>query len=106
MYYDEKYGQWGFQIYSIEEIHAKQDVWKKHLGIDLKGNYVAFAEMRGESHVLLFDLNQPSSDKESFAVVEGNPLDDIEDWPRISRSFNEWLDHLITSQGDKYWEWK
>lgn len=104
LYYDEKFGQWGFEIYSIEEIPVKQDVWKKQLGLDLKDNYVVFAEMRGESHVLLFDLNQLSNDMISFAVIEGNPLDDVKDWPRISRSFHEWLDHLIISQGDKYWE--
>lgn len=106
LYYDSLYGQWGFKLFSIEELLEKQKQWKEWLGQDWRDSFVAFAEMHGESHVLLFDMAQPSSDLISCAILEGNPIDTIEYWPRVSRSFHEWLDHLITAQGDKYWEWK
>lgn len=106
LYYDILYGQWGFKIFSFEELPGKQKLWKERLGLDRQDRFIAFAEMRGESHMLLFDITKPSSDLTSFAILEGNPIDTIEDWPVVSRSFHEWIDHLITSQGDKYWEWK
>ena len=34
----------------------------------------------------------------SYAVLETNVHDPIEEWTIASRSFHEWLDHLITAQ--------
>ncbi len=55
---------------------------------------------------MVFDLGQPTANKESLAIVEASALDPTKYWPTASKSFQEWLDHLITSQGDKYWLWK
>ena len=106
MFYDTEYGQWGYKIYSIEEIKSKQELWRSSLGERWKGRFVAFSELYGEANVLLFDLDFPTQDLSSFAIREGNPYEISDNWPIVSRSFHEWLDHLITAQGDKYWEWK
>jgi len=106
LYYDSLFGQWGYRIYSYEELVKEQNRWKERFGRDWQNTFLAFAEMCGESHVLLFDRDQPSFDMNSFTIIEGNPIDTINNWTKVSRSFHEWLDHLITAQGDKYWEWK
>jgi hypothetical protein len=106
LYYDLIYGQWGFRLYSDEELNEKQQIWKDRFGSDWQANLIAFGELCGEGHVLLFDTAQATKEKTSCAILEGNPIDTITDWPKVSRSFHEWVDHLITAQGDKYWEWK
>jgi hypothetical protein len=106
LYYDAIYGQWGYKIYRVEELESKQDLWQLSLGEKWRNEFVAFAELYGEANVLLFDLSLPTADSSSFTIREGNPNDVAEDWPIVSRSFHEWLDHLITAQGAKYWEWK
>jgi hypothetical protein len=106
LYYDAVYSQWGYRIYSVGEIESKQALWKLSLGEKWRDNFVAFAELYGEANVLLFDLSLNTADFSSFAIREGNPNDVPDDWPIVSRSFHEWLDHLISAQGAKYWEWK
>lgn len=106
LYFDAVYGQWGYKFYSAEELESKQELWKHGLGEKWRDHYVAFAELYGEANVLLFDLRLPTTDSFSFAIREANPNDIADDWPIVSRSFHEWLDHLITTQGAKYWEWK
>jgi hypothetical protein len=104
LFYDKVNGQWGFKIYSIEEVVTKQKHWKQNYGHKWQNHFVAFAELCGEANVLLFDLNIPSDGKTNYAVREGNPYDKVENWPIVSRSFHEWLDQLITAQGAKFWE--
>jgi hypothetical protein len=106
LFYDAAYGQWGYKIYSLTELKSKQEIWKKSLGNKWQNSFLAFAELFGEAHPLIFDLNLLSGDSNSCAILEANPIDPIDDWYKVSRSFHEWLDHLITAQGAKYWEWR
>jgi hypothetical protein len=105
LYKDSQYGQWGFHLYGLDEIEAKNREWESSLLGKWEDKYIAFAENKGESNVLAFDTSCPTSDGESYTVVEANPFENSQNWCRISRSFHEWLEHLITAQGDKYWEW-
>ena len=106
LFYDIEYGQWGFEIFSLEELVEKQEYWKRIFEYKWLKDFVVFAEMRGEGNALIFDLSKPSPDTESFAIYQADPIDPVENWIKVSRSFHEWLDHLITAQGDKYWEWR
>jgi hypothetical protein len=107
LFYDIKYGQWGFRIYSSSEIVEKQRVWQQSLSsIWQSSRFIAFAELFGEANVMLFDIERPNRDEDSFAVIESNAYDPFDHWLVASRSFHEWLDHLITAQGGKYWDWR
>ncbi len=106
LFYDAVYGQWGYKIYGVEELESKHELWKGSLGEKWRDKFIAFGELYGEANVLLFDLSLPTADSSGFGIREGNPNDVADDWPIVSRSFHEWLDHLITAQGAKYWEWK
>ncbi len=105
LFYDIQYGQWGYKLYGTEELIERGAFWAENLIRGRSSQFLAFGETIGDSHALLFDLHKPSGNRESCAVIEGNVYDPISNWPATSRSFHEWLDHLITAQGDKYWEW-
>jgi hypothetical protein len=103
---DADHGQWGFRMYGTGDIVRQQHLWQTSLSGKWNAQSLAFAECLGEAHVMVFDLARPMRDASSFAVKEGSPIDAINDWPIASRSFHEWLEHLVTAQGDKYWAWK
>lgn len=106
LYYDSEYGQWGFEIYGTEKLCLKQKLWKKSISVDWESRFIAFGEIFGEANALVFDLSKPTINQDSYAVLETSALDPIKYWPLASRSFHEWVDHLITAQGDKYWLWQ
>jgi len=106
IFYDVQYGQWGFRIYGTEELIEKQVHWQNSFPGNWKARFIAFCELYGEANAMIFDLKRPTIQNDSFAVVETDAIDPVKNWPTASRSFNEWLDHLITAQGDKYWLWK
>jgi hypothetical protein len=106
LFYDTKNGQWGYEIYGIDKIAEKQSLWKKSIPKTQEDQFIVFGELFGEANVLVFDRSKPLNDKDSFAILEANAIDPIDYWPIVSRSFHEWLDHLITAQGDKYWLWR
>jgi len=106
LFHDSVHGQWGYKIYSVEELYEKHMLWKRSIPTTWQPNFLAFAELFGEANLLLFDLARPSSDKDGCSILEGSAYDPVEYWPIASESFHEWLDHLITAQGDKYWLWR
>jgi hypothetical protein len=105
LFYDKEYGQWGYKLFNVMEILEKQYEWEKNLPRTWKSGLIAFGELFGEANVLVFDLRRPTNDSLSCMVLEGNAYDELSNWAILSRSFHEWLDHLITAQGDKYWLW-
>jgi hypothetical protein len=106
LFFDAQYSQWGFRLFSTDELIGKQAYCQKSIPVDWESWFIAFGELYGEANVMVFDLSQPTMNNDSLAVVEANALDPIIHWPIASRSFDEWLDHQITAQGDKYWLWK
>jgi hypothetical protein len=103
LYYDKVYGQWGYKIYGTEDIVEKQEYWHKCIPIDQWSQFIVFAELYGEATIMVFDLDRPSRDKNSFAVLEASAYDPVDEWRIASKSYHEWLDRLVTAQGDKYW---
>ena len=100
------HGQWGYMIYSVEKLYEKNNLWKDSIFLKWRPTFLVFAELFGEANAMVFDLDLPSNDRTGYAVLEGDAYDPEENWPIASHCFHEWLDHLITAQGDKYWLWK
>jgi hypothetical protein len=105
LYYDKKYGQWGYKIYGTKEIIEKQEYWQRSIPDDQWSRFIAFGELCGDPNAIVFDLERPTKDGNSFAVLEATAYDSVDDWIIASRSYHEWLDHLVTAQGDRYWLW-
>jgi hypothetical protein len=106
IFYDGRYGQWGYQLYGTGDLLLAQTEWKDAFHEDWLPHYLAVGRIIGESHPLIMDLDRPTKDGQSYAMLDGNPLDPPSCWPLMSRSFHEWLENLITAQGAKFWLWK
>jgi hypothetical protein len=106
LYLDQKYGQWGYRIYSSTEIMDQQQQWKQLFVDNWESNFMAIGEIIDEAHPVVAVTNEYFKDAISCSLYEGNPLDPIRNWTKIASSFHEWLDRLITAQGAKYWDWK
>jgi hypothetical protein len=105
LYHDLDEGQWGYAIYSLQQVVDMRSTWQEILDIRQQDGYVVFAELHGEAGVLLFDINQPSDDRLGCTVKVMDPMNYDKEGKKLSQSFHEWLDHIITAQGDQYWEW-
>ena len=105
LFYYSNFGQWGFEIYGTDTLVSQQSIWAKSFPNTWSSRFIAFCGLFGEAHAMVFDLSKPSRDGLSYAILETDPIDPIDEWRVASRSFHEWLNHLITAQGDKYWEW-
>jgi len=106
LFRDVQYGQWGFKLYPIEDLPKKQAFWQDSFQTGWQSEFLVFAEMLGEANALLLDLRNIKENKMACPVVEANAIDSIDEWLVASRSFHEWLDHLMVAQGAKYWEWR
>jgi len=105
LFHDKEYGQWGFKLFGTKELVEMQTKWKNSLPIDWNTRLIAYGELFGEANALVFDLRKPTKDSLSCRVLESNAYDEFKDWTVLSRSFHEWLEHLIIAQGNKYWLW-
>jgi hypothetical protein len=106
LYYDQKYGQWGYKIYSSSEILNQQIRWGKLFRDSWRASYLVIGEIIDEDHPIFSNINEISKDNLSYSMFEGNSLDPIDYWVKMAPSFHEWVDHLITAQGAKFWDWK
>lgn len=106
LYYDQRYGQWGYRIYSSSEISNQQLHWKKLFDNQWKPNFIAIGEIIDDAHPIIAIFNEISKANMDYSLYEGNPLDPIEYWVKIASSFHEWVDRLITAQGAKFWDWR
>jgi hypothetical protein len=106
LYYDLNYGQWGYKIYSSLEIVTSQMRWRRLFRESWIKDFVAIGEIIDESHPIILNHKNLSSDKLSAPLLEGNALDPVDYWPKMSSTLHAWFDHLITAQGAKFWDWK
>ena len=105
LYKDIASGQWGFRLFGTADLVGMNTSWAHNLRGRWQDRLIAFGDCIGEASVFVFDPQRPTSDGSSFAVLEGDAYEPVAAWPRVSRSFHEWIDHLVTAQGDKYWLW-
>jgi len=105
LYKDPEFGQWGFVLYGTHELLTQNAMWRRSFQDQWSDTLLAFSENKGESSVLVFDTSRPSVGGQSCVILQATPYEPSEHWRTVSRSFSEWLSHLVTAQGDKYWEW-
>jgi hypothetical protein len=92
MFFDLQYGQWGFKIYSTSELLERQRFWQHSLEGKWKPQFIAFAKNFGDEYVMVFDLERPTSEGMSCAVVQGSPYDAVEYWLlRQGRFMSGWI---------------
>jgi len=105
LYHNKKNGQWGFHFYGVKELREKNAWWQQRYAESWSPSYFVFAESLGDADLLLLDGTKPTKDSLDCRVLDGDSGYLPDEWEAASRSFDEWLDHLITAQGTKYWRW-
>jgi len=95
----------GYSLYSIDEYLEKQERWRRSLGELWLPQFLAIGEITSENRPILFDSSTPTKDGTSCKLMEGNPYDPVKYWLKLSDSFHEWIDHLVSAQGAQYWLW-
>jgi hypothetical protein len=96
----------GYKIFSIDEFLEKQAHWQESLKGLWLSNFIAIGEIISENRPLVMDLDSPTKDGQSCKLLEGNAYDPVSHWLKLSQSFHEWIDQLITAQGAQYWLWR
>jgi hypothetical protein len=104
LYYDNKYGQWGFVIYSIEEILHSQKKWKNQFEGSWGDQFLVIGYVIDDGHPIIAFFGNADGEREPY-LIEGDPMEPFENWLVIDKSFSLWIEHLVTSQGAKYWDW-
>lgn len=105
LYYDDEYGQWGYQLYGTSDLIARNQHWKKRYGNDWPSTYLAFAESFGDADLLILDTSQPANEGNDCRVIDGDSGYLPSTWRAIAPGFGDWLDRLVVAQGTKYWRW-
>jgi len=104
LYYDKKYGQWGFQLYGTREILEGNKVCWEKFGDEWPHAYLVFAKSRGDTDRLILDTAHFVNERDC-RVIDGDGDDSPPRWTVAARSFGDWLDRLVVAQGAKYWRW-
>lgn len=103
LFKDIQYGQWGCQIYGLDEIIGISNQVKSW-GYELRPEWLVFATWLGDCDILVFDLNKSKIGKND-CIIDGEQGERVEDWINIKGNFEKWIDRLIVAQGAKYWRW-
>jgi len=105
LYHDKEYGQWGFRLYSTQELFLANVRRRKPYGDAWPTTYLIFAESLGDSDLLVLDVSQPIDGGDDCHVIDGDSGYLPHEWRSAARSFGKWLDRLVVAQGAKYWRW-
>lgn len=99
LYYEQEFGQWGFELFDHKEFALKQRFWRENLVLPNNTRYMAFCELYGENNVLVIDTNDKNQ-----CILEANCYFEPSDWTTVANSLEEWFDQLIANDGEKYWD--
>lgn len=104
LFKDVEFGQWGYYLYSAEELVSKRTMWAEIYN-EWPKNYLVFGECLGDSDLLVMDVELPSADNTDCAVL-CFPSAYFRERKVMSEAFQQWLDYLIIAQGAKFWDWR
>ena len=97
LFKDSQYGQWGVRIFTPNEAIEITNKQKKERVQEFLSSDFIFGCFLGDSDLLMIDKN-------SGVISVVLPIDKRSEWYKVADSFGEFLDKLLSSQGDKYWE--
>ena len=103
LYEDIEYGGSGYRILGLDEI-LKSTRERIEWGYDIKSYWIIFAEVIGNTDILLFDLKENEIKGKNY-IVDGDTGYPINDWQYIKGDFLHWINRLITANGSLYWRW-
>lgn len=96
----------GYEIFSTNTIIEKQERWRRSLKDLWLPQFIAIGEIISENRPIIMDTKSPTKDGQSYNLLEGSVYDPVSNWEKLSQSFHEWINQLITAQGAQYWLWR
>lgn len=102
LFKDQQYGQWGIEILSPIDAAAETRRQLRERPHDFQPSDLVVGRFFGDSDLIVLRCDNSGSDFGSVRIAL--PLDPRADWPQVAESFDEFLERLMTAQGDKYWE--
>ncbi|HZU67412.1 MAG TPA: SMI1/KNR4 family protein [Ktedonobacteraceae bacterium] len=106
LYYDNEYGQWGFELYGTENLLIANVNAQKRYEDEWALSYLVFAESYGDADLLIIDTAQMVNEGKDCRVIDGDSGYALQQWRVAARSFSDWIDRLVVAQGAKYWRWR
>ncbi|EHR8837433.1 SMI1/KNR4 family protein [Shigella flexneri] len=97
LFKDSQYGQWGIRIFTSDEAIEVTNKQKKERMQEFLSSDFIFGCFFGDCDLLMID-------RSSGAINVVLPIDKRSEWYMVADSLKEFLDKLLSSQGDKYWE--
>lgn len=103
LFLDEKYGQAGLNLYSLEELPNKISFWLSSYRADslIKGDLI-IGEFLGDSDFVILRCDKEASDY--GAIVISHPYDERKNWFYEKDGFAKFFSDFVRAEGDKYWE--
>jgi hypothetical protein len=102
LFRDTQYGQWGVEILSPADAFTETRRFRRERAQDFRSGDLVIGRFFGDSDLLIVRCNETRADVGSVCVAL--PIDPRDEWPIVASSFTEFLERLIATEGDKYWE--
>jgi hypothetical protein len=106
LFQDMEYFQWGYRLYSTTELLQGKSTVMGMRPPDWIPSFLACAECLGSSDRLVLDTARPTADGRDCVVLDAAGGELPSQWSPATRSFGQWVDHLIVAQGQKFWLWR
>lgn len=101
LFEDERYGQWGLEIFDPKEAAQVTDDYRATRERDFVGGDLVVGRFLGDSDLLLVRCDPAVQDFGSVLVAL--PLDRRPDWYKAAESVAAFLDKYVRSGGEKFW---
>ena len=99
LFYEPEFGQWGYEIYSLDNLQSQQNSWKESFGLPNNSEYLFFCELYGEASALAYDLTLKMPN-----LIDAHECNNADECLHVADSLDQWLIKLILNNGEKYWE--
>ncbi len=96
LFEDIDYGQWGLVLLSADASRHRTEVELQERPADMSRSDIVIGEFLGDQELLVYSSGE--------GVLVALPLDDRSDWFRAAPTLAEFLERLMDSQGEKFWE--
>lgn len=103
LFLDEKYGQAGLNLYSLEERETKISFWLSSYRVDnlIKGDLI-IGEFLGDSDFVVLRCDEEADDYGT--IIISHPYDERKNWFYEKDGFAKFLSNFVRTEGCKYWE--
>ena len=103
LFLDEKYGQAGLNLYSLEDLETKINFWLSSYRANslIKGDLI-IGEFLGDSDFVILRCDQEADDYGT--IIISHPYDERRNWFYVKGGFTKFLSDFVRAEGYKYWE--